>query len=157
MIDINAILSDVIAKAVESHITELRAHYANIVGQLAKDVADLREQVTVNDQAAGGRISALESGWMHISDQQVAPLSARVDNLSAKVNELRSHAADFDCPAFSQAVREELYQMQLDDSLLDLVKEGVEEVVDSKLEDLDIGEKIEEALKYNVTLKVVVD
>jgi len=157
MFDINEAINSAIAKAVEAHMSSIEALYSNALAQLEQEMADIRQKIDINDQAASGRISALESGWMHITDQQVAPLSARVDNLSAKVNELRPPAADFDCPAFGQAVRDELYQMQIDDSLKQLISDDVKIIVCDEIEDLDIGDKIEEALKYNVTLKVVVD
>lgn len=134
MIDINAIINDAIAKAVESHIGEINARYAARISELALQVTNLRDEV----------------------DCRAKQTSCIEDDVRDVLETMSTDGSLWDL--IDDSVRDGI-DNYLDPSRGEMrINDAVSEALnDEYLKVRDFGEQLQECLDSEITLKVTVE
>ena len=130
MFDINTILAQALADAVNARITEVLQQHANIVGALAERIAALETEVLAlgNVEEIKYRIATLEDGKGMSEDRVEALIETAIEQ----------HCAEYDHDSYDSVVS------TVEDADLDEIvsKDTVEDMVRSAVNDAEITIRI---------------
>lgn len=130
MFDINTILAQALADAVNARITEVLQQHANIVGALAERIAALETEVLAlgNVEEIKYRIATLEDGKGMSEDRVEALIETAIEQ----------HCADYDHDSYDNVVST-VEDADLDDIV---AKDDVEDMVRSAVNEAEITIRI---------------
>lgn len=141
-ININAIISQALAAAVQQAIQPLQQEYANKMAEMAQQIAALENQALVEHDAVDARVAALENNPAQGVDTTLEETLQRLDNQEWFWNKLRN----FTDTAVEQAIENHTDMYDHSDFV-------TEDKLDDYVEKDSFRDEIEDVLN-NATIRI---